>query len=71
MKVAYLGPQGTFSEEAAFRYFRGENVQFVRCESIPEVIEAVGEHRVDKGIAPLENMMEGTINMTIDSLLTY
>jgi len=71
MKVAYLGPQGTFSEEAAFRYFEGDNVQFVRCESIPEVIEAVGEHRVDKGIAPLENMMEGTINMTIDSLLSY
>ncbi|WP_314586050.1 prephenate dehydratase [Paenibacillus terrigena] len=71
MKVAYLGPQGTFSEEAANRYFGGENAQFVRCDSIPEVIEAVGEHRVDKGIAPLENMMEGTINMTIDSLLSY
>lgn len=70
MKVAYLGPSGTFSEEAARQYFRDDE-KFYMYDTIPDVIEAVGEHRVDKAIVPLENTIEGTINMTIDSLLSF
>jgi len=71
MKVAYLGPNGTFSEEAAQRYFRNEDADFKMYETIPDVIEAVGEERVDKAIVPIENTFEGTINMTIDALISY
>ncbi len=69
VKVAYLGPQGTFSEEAAFRYFSSNKVEWLMCESILDVLDAVKEHRVDKGLVPIENSIEGTINMTADGLL--
>jgi len=71
MKIAYLGPRGTFSEEAATRFYRGRDVEFVMCDTIPDVIEAVGENRADQAIVPLENTIEGTINMTIDSLVSF
>ncbi|MDM5197460.1 prephenate dehydratase [Fictibacillus enclensis] len=69
MKVAYLGPHGTFSEEAAHRYFKDRHIDWHICDSVPEVLEAVGDGLADWGIAPIENAIEGTINMTVDSLL--
>lgn len=71
MKVAYLGPHGSFSEEAAFKYFTTNNVEWYMCDTILAVLEAVAEHKADKGIVPIENSIEGTINMTMDGLLTY
>lgn len=70
MRVAYLGPQGSFSEEAAFQYFTTENVEWYMCDTILEVLEAVAELKADKGIVPIENSIEGTINITMDGLLT-
>ncbi|UIR30722.1 prephenate dehydratase [Priestia flexa] len=70
MKVAYLGPQGTFSEEAAFRYFSPNKVEWLMCDSILDVLDAIKELKVDKGLVPIENSIEGTINMTADGLLT-
>ncbi|MGM0748666.1 MAG: prephenate dehydratase [Bacillota bacterium] len=69
MKVAYLGPEGTFSEEAAFRYFSKDKIEWLMCNTIPDVLDAVKELKVDKGIVPIENSIEGTINMAVDSLL--
>ncbi|EIT84734.1 prephenate dehydratase [Fictibacillus macauensis ZFHKF-1] len=69
MKVAYLGPHGTFSEEAAHNYYKDKSIEWHMCSSVPEVLEAVGEGLVDEGIAPIENAIEGTITMTVDSLL--
>ncbi len=69
MKVAYLGPKGTFSEEAAYRYFSSNRVEWLKCDSIIDVLEAIKEKEVDKGIVPIENSIEGTINITIDGLL--
>jgi prephenate dehydratase len=71
MKVAYLGPQGSFSEEAAFRYFTSDDVEWYKSDSIVDVLEAVWEGKADKGIVPIENSIEGTINITADGLLTY
>lgn len=71
MKVAYLGPKGTFSEEAATEYFKDVEVEFYMYNTIPDVIDAVGEFQVDKAIVPLENTIEGTINMTIDSIISF
>ena len=70
MKVAYLGPQGSFSEEAAFRYFSNHD-KWHMCDSIVDVLEAVEEGKADKGIVPIENSIEGTINITADGLLRY
>ncbi|WP_257350683.1 prephenate dehydratase [Pseudalkalibacillus decolorationis] len=69
MKVAYLGPKGTFSEEAALRYFSSNPIEWMMCESILDVLDAIKDKKVDKGIVPIENSIEGTINMTVDGLL--
>ncbi|MBH0161516.1 MULTISPECIES: prephenate dehydratase [Fictibacillus] len=71
MKVAYLGPQGSFSEEAAFRYFADQENEWHKCDSIVDVLEAVEEGIADKGIVPIENSIEGTINITADGLLRH
>ncbi|GGE33711.1 prephenate dehydratase [Pullulanibacillus camelliae] len=70
MKVAYLGPKGTFSEEAAFRYFESDHPDWTMCDTIFDVLEAVKNNQVDQGIVPIENTIEGTINVTIDGLLS-
>lgn len=71
MKIAYLGPKGTFSEEAAVRYFIEDDVEPIMYSSIFEVLEAVDEGKVDKGIVPIENALEGTITMTTDGLIHH
>ncbi|MFK4996804.1 prephenate dehydratase [Bacillus sp. N9] len=71
MKVAYLGPKGTFSEEAALKYFAEEDISPIEHGTILDVLEAVAEGRVDKGIVPIENAIEGTITMTTDGLTNY
>ncbi|MEK3889279.1 prephenate dehydratase [Bacillus sp. FSL K6-3431] len=69
MKVAYLGPKGTFSEEAALKYFSEEEIIPINLGTILDVLEAVTDERVDKGIVPIENAIEGTITMTTDGLI--
>jgi prephenate dehydratase len=70
LKVAYLGPKGTFSEEAALQYF-SDQTMLVMYESIPDVLEAVENGEVDKCIVPIENSIAGNIHMTVDGLLLY
>ena len=48
IKVAYLGPSGTFSEEAALKYIADTNVDRHMLDSIPDVLEAVSNDEVDK-----------------------
>ncbi|GIN73890.1 prephenate dehydratase [Bacillus sp. J14TS2] len=71
MKIAYLGPKGTFSEEAAIRYFTEDGVESIMYSTIFDVLEAVDEGSVDKGIVPIENALEGTITMTTDGLIQH
>ncbi|BCJ88109.1 prephenate dehydratase [Effusibacillus dendaii] len=68
MKVGYLGPRGTFSEEASFRFFEGQDVTWKACTSIPDVLYAIQEQDVDYGVVPIENSIEGSVSMTIDTL---
>ncbi|GGL65451.1 prephenate dehydratase [Sporolactobacillus putidus] len=70
MKVAYLGPSGTFSEEAAVRLFSDADT-FLPQESMDDVLQAVSCADVDKGVVPIENSIAGTIDTSIDGLLTY
>lgn len=71
IKIAYLGPSGTFSEEAALKYFAGTDVDWHMLDSIPDVLEAVSNDEVDKCIVPIENSIAGNIHMTIDGLLLH
>ena len=68
VSVAYLGPQGTFSEEAALKQFGG-NAQLQACASIDEVFRSVEAGQVGYGVVPVENSTEGIIGRTHDLLL--
>ena len=67
-RVAYLGPAGTFSEQAALGYF-GSSVQRVPCPSIDEVFRASSAGAADFGVVPVENSTEGVVARSLDLLL--
>jgi prephenate dehydratase/prephenate dehydrogenase len=69
-RVAVLGPPGTFSDVAlrAYGRMRGERFSPVYVRTIPEVFESVRAGDVAAGIVPVENMIEGTIAVTLDRL---
>lgn len=66
--VAYLGPAGTFSEQAVYQQF-GHAVEATPCASIDEVFRAAEAGTADFGVVPVENSTEGAINRTLDLLL--
>lgn len=69
-KMAYLGPRGTFCEEAALRYTDKDSWELVPYPSIESVFSAVNRGEIDSGIVPIENSCEGAVNQTLD-LLAY
>ncbi len=69
MRVAFLGPAGTFSEIALFKHF-GSGVQPVACATIDEVFRATEAGSADFGIVPVENSTEGVVNRSLDLLLS-
>ncbi|MEI7456424.1 MAG: prephenate dehydratase [Nitrosomonadales bacterium] len=68
LSVAYLGPEGTFTEAAALKRF-GSAVQGVSCATIDDVFRAVESGEVQYGVVPVENSTEGAIGRTLDLLL--
>ena len=66
--VAYLGPAGTYSEQAAYQQF-GSAIETLSCASIDEVFRAAEAGTADFGVVPIENSTEGAINRTLDLLL--
>ena len=68
MIVAYLGPAGTFSEQAVYQQF-GHAVEGLPCASIDEVFRAAEAGTADFGVVPVENSSEGAINRTLDLML--
>ena len=69
MTIAYLGPQGTFSQEAALKHFGGL-ASTLPCTSIDEVFRQVETGAVGYGVVPVENSTEGAIGRALDLLLT-
>ena len=67
-RVAYLGPAGTFSEQAALQYF-GSSIERVPCISIDEVFRATAAGSAEFGVVPVENSTEGVISRSLDLLL--
>ncbi|MCD2518795.1 prephenate dehydratase [Massilia sp. G4R7] len=66
--VAYLGPSGTFSEQAVYQQF-GSAIETLPCVSIDEVFRATEAGTADFSVVPVENSSEGAINRTLDLLL--
>ena len=66
--IAYLGPVGTFSEQAVYQQF-GRAIEAMPCASIDEVFRATEAGTADFGVVPIENSSEGVINRTLDLLL--
>jgi len=66
-RLAFLGPRGTFGEEAAFRY--APSAKRVPHASHAAVIGAVADGSVEAGIVPVENSVEGAVNETVDLLI--
>ena len=66
--VAFLGPRGTYSEEAALRRF-GSSAECLPCVSIDEVFRGVEAGNAQYGIVPVENSTEGAIGLSLDLLL--
>ncbi len=68
-RVAYLGPAGTFSEQAALGYF-GSSIVRVSCASIDEVFRTTTAGAADFGVVPVENSTEGVVARSLDLFLT-
>src|SRR3954465_7981187 len=68
-RVAYLGPSGTFSEEAALGFF-GSSIVRGLCANADEVFHAPSAGAADFGVVPVENSSEGVVTRSLDLFLT-
>ncbi len=68
MRLGYLGPAGTFSEEAARAALDGADAELVGLATVRDTILAVHDGSVDRAIVPIENSLEGPIGVTLDTL---
>jgi chorismate mutase/prephenate dehydratase len=69
-KIAYLGPEGSFTHQAAETRF-GAMSEYMPLSTIHSVFEAIHAERAKYGVVPLENNQEGVVNETIDNLGSY
>lgn len=69
-KIAYLGPEGSFTHQAAESRF-GAMSEYLPLATISSVFEAINAGRAKYGIVPLENNQEGVVNETIDNLGSF
>jgi chorismate mutase / prephenate dehydratase len=68
LKVAFLGPEGTFTQAAVLNHF-GHSVRGLPLTTIDEVFHEVEAASADFGVVPIENSTEGTVNHTLDRFL--
>ena len=68
LSIAFLGPLGTYSEEAALKQF-GQGRNAIVCGTIDEVFRTLEADQADYGIVPVENSTEGAVGLTLDLLL--
>ena len=72
MRIGYLGPEGTFSQEALLASMAatgaGEGFEAVGLPTIYDTVMAVHDGRVQRAIVPMENSLEGSVDVTLDAL---
>ena len=66
--IAYMGPQATFSHQAALKKF-GLSVNYLACNTISDVFCEVEKNNADYGVVPIENSIEGAVSHTLDMLV--
>lgn len=69
LKIGYLGPEGTFSQQAVYKHF-GHSAHGLPMGSIEEVFQEVAAGNADFGVVPVENSGQGTIQVTLDMFLS-
>jgi len=69
LKVAFLGPEGTYTQAAVFKHF-GHSVRALALPSVPEVFQDISAGDADFGVVAVENSTEGTVTNTLDCFLT-
>lgn len=65
LKIAYLGPEGTWTHQAALSKF-GSSVKYLAQNNLADVFDHVERRKADYGVAPIENSTEGAVNHTLD-----
>ena len=68
LRIAYLGPEATFTHQAARQNF-GRNARYLAAETIGDVFNMVEQGYADRGVAPVENSNEGVVTSTLDLLV--
>lgn len=68
LKIAYMGPEGSFSHQAATKKF-GSQLNYISCNSLNDVFQVVEEGECDYGVVPIENSVEGAVTHTFDLLV--
>lgn len=74
LSIAHLGPPGTYAEQAAIGYVnwlqqqKTQEVVFRPCVSIAQTLRAIASHQADIGVVPVENSIEGSVAITLDTL---
>jgi prephenate dehydratase len=67
-RIGYLGPPGTFSEEALRSTAAAAGAELVALATIHDTVMAVQDRRVDSALVPIENSLEGSVDVTLDAL---
>jgi prephenate dehydratase len=68
MRLGYLGPEGTFTQEALEASGATEGHEEVALPTVYDTVMAVHERAVDRALVPIENSLEGSVNATLDAL---
>ncbi|WII92635.1 prephenate dehydratase [Kingella negevensis] len=69
LTIAYLGPEGTFTQLAAIKHF-GHAAKTVACATVDDSLRMVEAHQADYAVAPVENSTEGSVGRTLDLLVS-
>jgi len=69
MKVAYLGPECTFTHQVSMKKF-GASIDYLSCGNISDVFREVERDSADYGVVPIENSTEGAVNHTLDMFMS-
>ena len=67
-RIAYFGPQGTFTEQAALSFSEPERDELVPVDTVPQALAAVRRGETDAACVPVENSVEGAVPATMDAL---
>lgn len=71
LRIGYLGPEGTFSNQATLELFDDSKNKLIPAKNIYDLFESLGRNQTDIIVAPAENTIEGTVRETLDLLFDY